>query len=305
MKRIFPFLLLSLAYCLLANPTIAQSANVITVSPQLIQLDLSKDAPEAEFTYTNSTDQTIELTLSMQDVKELEDRGIPGLLDANESANYKYGLSSWASFSNKNLVISPNESKKVIVYIDKTRLSLGGHYASVLAEIQQKSPTKTVKLRAILSSLLFVRSGSEYDQEEAVISSMEQTSEYFQFPQSVTFRLQNTGNVDITPYGILTIYDPFKKEVARSVINEESSITLPDSVRKYTTKIKAQTSLLMPGMYTAELSIRFGKKNIQKEATLSFFSFGSLNGKILGVGALLILITGIIAVRLKKKQSSQ
>lgn len=279
MKQIRFFVVLlpaTIVYCLMANKVLAQNQNTITVSPQLIQLDLRRDLPEAEFSYTNNTSQTIEISLSMQDVKELEDRGIPGLLDQNESKNYKYGLSSWASFSNSNLVISPGETKKATVFIDKDRLSIGGHYAAVLAEIRQKDDEKSLKVRAILSSLLFVRTGSQLEVEEAKITDFNVLQYYFAFPKSTTFRINNTGNVDVTPYGVLKIYDPFGREVARSVVNEDSLITLPESIRKYTTPITSKKAILPPGIYKAALTLTFGKSSSELVASASFFSLGSL-----------------------------
>lgn len=207
--------------------------NIITVTPQLIQLDLSESPPEAEYFYTNSTSQTIELTLSMQDVKELEDRGIPGLLEGNEAKNYKYGLSSWAKFSNNNIVIAPKETKKVTVFIDANRLSIGGHYASVLAEIKQIDKEGPVKLRAILTSLLFVRQGSGHETERAALLDLRPNAAYHEFPTAFGFKLNNMGNVDLTPRGRLTIEDPFGREIAVGIVNEDSLITLPESIRRY------------------------------------------------------------------------
>ena len=294
---------ISLLGLILPYAVFAQSKNIIIVSPQLIQLDLSHDKPEAEFTYTNETSQTIELTLSMQDVKELEDRGIPDILNLNDSKSYKYGLSSWASFSNKTLVIGPHESKKVTVFIDKTRLTLGGHYATVLAELHQLETSKKVKLRAILSSLIFVRSGSQYEQEIANIQSMEVSSKFFQFPTSVSFRLQNTGNVDLTPYGILTVTDSWGREVAREVVNENSLITLPDSVRKYTIPLFSPQGVIPPGTYKAQLVIHFGKKKVSRERNLSFFILGKSN--LLSIGAALLSGAVIVMVLRHRKKRLQ
>lgn len=279
--------------------TFAQGKNVITVSPQLIQLDLSKDPPEAEYSYTNNTTHTIELALSMQDVKELEDRGIPGLINNDEAKNYKYGLSSWASFSNNNVVIAPHETKKVKVFIDKTRLTLGGHYASVLAEIKQNADGKAVKLKAILSSLLFVRSGSGFEIEKATIMDLKVSQEFFSFPKTASFRLTNTGNVDLTPYGILTITDPLKREVARGIVNEGSQITLPDSIRKYTIPVTVKSRILPPGMYKAVLSVNYGKKKVKKEVAVNFVTLGSLNIRTIGAT---ILVGGILCFVLLKSR---
>ena len=299
---LFAYLLLCLfAYLYFAPVILAEGTNLVTVSPQLVQLDLSSDPSEAQYSYTNDTDQTIELALTIQDVKELEDRGIPGLLDPNESKSYKYGLSSWATFSNNDLVIAPGETKTVTVYIDKDRLTIGGHYASVLAEIRQIDTKKTVKLRAILASHLFVRTGTGNEREEAKIVGFDALSEWLQFPSGFQFRLHNLGNVDVTPYGLITIFDSFGHKVTQSAVNEDSLITLPDSIRKYTVPISSKHQNLIPGIYKAHIAIHYGKKNLKQKKEVTFFTLGSLNGA--GIGAIiLIIITFIVMIKLKKKQ---
>ncbi len=303
MKRLlFVFLFLTLSYQLSTTHARAQSKNSIMVSPQLIQLDLSKDPPEAEYTYTNNTSQTVELSLSMQDVKELEDRGIPGIIDPNVTKDYNYGLSNWARFSNNNLVILPGESKTVTVFIDKTRLTLGGHYGSVLAEIVQKDNQKTVKLRAIISTLLFVRSGSEYEQERANIVQISNDSELFSFPSTITFRLQNTGNVDLTPYGIISVTNPLGNEVARGIINEDSLITLPDSTRRYIVKINKYADIVLPGIYQTTVKLKYGKHKFALEESSYFFILGEVN-KYLVIGIVVMIgLAGSGFIVWKKKR---
>lgn len=281
--------------------TSAQSKNNITVSPQLVQLDLSKDAAEAEYTYTNYTNQTIELSLIMQDVKELEDRGIPGILDPNESRDYNFGLSNWARFSTNNLVIAPGESKTVKVFIDRKRLTLGGHYGTVLAELQQKDEQKTVKLRAILSTLLFVRAGSEYEQERANIVQISNDSGLFSFPSTIMFRLQNTGNVDLTPYGTVSITSPLGDEVARGIINEDSLITLPDSTRRYIVKINKYADVVLPGIYKTTVKLKYGKHKFSLADSSYFFILGELN-KYVAIGTVSIVLLAASAFILRKKR---
>ncbi len=278
MKRILVVLFfLTISYQLSAISVFAQSPSSITASPQLIQLDLSQQPPEAEYTYTNNTGQTVELSLSMQDVKELEDRGIPGILDPNETRDYNFGLSSWARFSNNNLILGPGESKTVKVFIDESRLTVGGHYGTVLAELIQRDDEKTVKLRAILSTLLFVRSGTGNEQERANVVQINVNSNIFSFPSEITFRLQNSGNVDLTPYGKVTITNPFGNEVAAGIINQDSLITLPDSTRRYFVEIKKQSDFYLPGIYKASVDLRYGKSKVKIVEDSYFLLIGEVN----------------------------
>lgn len=290
LKLIISLALWFFAYLHIAHQTYAQSKSNIIVSPQLIQLDLSYDIPEATYTYTNNTNQTIELALTMQDVKELEERGVPGLVDPNITQDYNFGLSNWARFSSSSIIIPPGESKSVTVFVDKERLTIGGHYGSILAEITQNIDNKKVKLRAILSTLLFVRSGLDSEIERANIVQVSNNSAIFTFPDLVTFRFQNAGNVELTPYGTLTIKDVFNNEVGKGIINEDSLITLPDSTRKYVVKMKSISSMHLPGIYKIEVKTRFGKNNISLTESSSFFYIGSTTNILGAVTVLLLLL---------------
>ena len=89
-------------------------------------------------TYANNTKSEINLVLSVQDFTELEDSYKIDFLTGKDSANYKYSLSSWISFENKNLDLAPGEKKSVKVFIDKNRITKGGHYASILPKSRRR-----------------------------------------------------------------------------------------------------------------------------------------------------------------------
>lgn len=298
--RKISFLFLSFFFFLAFHsiPSFAQQGT-ISVSPQLIQLDLNTDQPEAEYFYTNDTGQTIELSLTINDVKELEDRGIPDILSQQDSKNYKYGLASWAKFSSNNVVITPGETKKVTVYIEADRLSIGGHYASILAEVKQLDKQGPVKLRAILSSLLFVRQGGGNETEEARIYDLYSDSELLSFPKEFTFRLNNTGNVDLTPYGRLSVRDWMGREVAVGIVNEDSLITLPESIRRYTIPVKDQNEFKLPGLYKATLDAHYGKSKIKTAVSKTFISLGSIPPfiAILSITVLCVLVFALFKLR--------
>ena len=154
------------AYNLQPNKAFAQQ-NTLTVTPQLTSLDLATDDPETLIYYKNSSSTPIELTLSVQDVKELEDRNPVGILDAKEAANYKYSLSSWVTLERQTLLLNPGEERTVKVTIAEEKLSPGGHYGTILAEIRQKEGNEKIKLKGVIASLLFVRADTGNEVEAA------------------------------------------------------------------------------------------------------------------------------------------
>jgi hypothetical protein len=258
---------------------------------------LTADKPEAEIFYTNASDTTVELSLSLQDVRELEDRNPVGILDPKDAENYKYSLSSWAYLDRQNLILNPGETQKVVVTIAKDELSPGGHYGSVLAEIHQTpGQGKSVVVKGVLASLLFVRASTGNSIEEAKIDSFGADGSSIVFPDSFFFRFQNTGNVDLTPYGLLEIKDSNDKIVAKGIVNEDSLITLPEALRKYSIPLTLEIKNILPGKYKATLSLHFGKSNKQISTTTTFITGGTipwLKWIIIAV----VLIAGLVIVR--------
>lgn len=297
------FLLLAIIYQLSAIKTFAAEKNTITVLPQLTQLDLNHDLPETEIFYTNSSTIPVELALSLEDVRELEDRNPVGLLDPKEAGNYKYSLSSWAYLSSQTLLLNPGETGSVKVSITKDKLSPGGHYGSVLAEIHQSNgDKKNVKVKGVLVSLLFVRASTGSQIEEAKIADFASNEMTITFPEKFAFHFQNTGNVDLTPYGLLELKNSGGKTIAKGIVNEDSLITLPEAIRKYDVSAKPLGGLILPGKYTATLSLHFGKSNKKLTVTTTFISGGSaelINWAIIVLIAGVILTTVIVLIRRK------
>ncbi len=280
----------------------AYAADTLSVSPSLLQLDLATDKPEAQVFYTNHTTHTIELSFSASDVTALEDGYKLSFLDPKTAQNYNYRLSSWISFGQKTLLLNPGETNSITVFINQNELTPGGHYGSILAEINQKDTTgQAIQVRGVLSSLVFVRTNTGKEIEAGNIHAFDVTRDFFDFPNSFFFRLQNTGDTDLTPYGLLQVYDMWGNQVSKGIVNDASAPTLPESIRRYDVPVKT-SRFLFPGIYHANLSIHFGKKNIKEYANVSFFSQGSIPLIPLGIG---IVILGIIVYKKRAKKPSE
>lgn len=271
------------------NTSLAQEKG-ITVTPSIIHIDLASDPAEYDISYTNTTNINITLLLSVQDFSELEDAYRLNFLDQKDAQNYKYSLSSWISFENKNIQLAPGEKKTVKIFIDKNRITKGGHYASILAEILQEDTEKQVKVKAVLSSLLFVRASTGLEIEEGKISSFSPIRDGLEFPDSFMLRFQNSGNVHVVPYGLIEVYDMFGNIVSKGVLNEGSLDALPESIRRYDVISKTDKKVLLPGFYTAKIAMHFGKQDKKLSTSIRFFSQGSFDLIKLGLISLVLLI---------------
>jgi hypothetical protein len=289
---------------ILAPKMHAQQKNGITVVPSIAHIDLATDPAEYELTYINNTNAEITLNLSVQDFSELEDSYKLDFLSPQDASNYKYSLSSWISFENPQLQLNPGEKKSVKVFIDKTRITKGGHYASILAQIGGDNNAKTINVKGILSSLLFVRASTGQEVEDGKISDFSPLRDGIDYPTTYILRFENNGNVYVTPYGLIQVYDPLGNLVAKGILNQNSLDSLPESIRRYDTDIINFQPLLLPGFYTAKIQLHYGKTNQKLSASTRFFSQGMFNFPLIGLGLVVILLVLLyFRKRLKRKSS--
>lgn len=265
----------------------------ITVNPSLLSLDLSKDKPEGTLTYTNTSNQSVQLSLSASDFAPLEDGYKLSFLNEKDAANYRYSLSSWIDFGNKTLIIAPHASSQVTVFVDKNKLSPGGHYASIFAELDGNAHDN-VQIHGVLASLLFVRTNTGKENDAADVIGFFPEQNGWDFPSTMIIRFNNTGDTTLIPYGLITITDPFGNYVAKGIVNDGSYSSLPESIRRFEIPVTNINHFFWPGMYKATLTIHFGKQSMQKKTTVAFFSQGSVPAMqiliILGVGSLLFFL---------------
>ena len=284
---------------LISSPSFAQNAQGITVIPSIAHLDLASDQPEYEITYINNTKNDINLLLSVQDFTALEDSYKIDFLPAKDALNYKYSLSSWISFETKSLELLPGEQKSVKISVDKQRITKGGHYASIQAEVVQTDNKEKVNLRGIISALLFVRASTGKEIEDGSINAFKPIQNSIEYPDTYLLRLENSGNVHVIPYGIIQVYDPLGNLIAKGILNEGSLDALPESIRRYDTKVTTYQKVLLPGFYTAKISLHFGKTDKKLSASTKFFSQGSLDFVKIAIFAL-ILVGAFIFLKRRK-----
>lgn len=297
-KLIFGILFIT-TFLILKQTTNAQTAlpKGITVIPSIMYVDLARDPADYDLKYINNTNSDITLLLSSQDFDELEDGYKLNFLEGKDAQNYKYSLSSWISFENKNLHLQPKEEKTVKIFIDKNRITRGGHYASIQAKVEQETNNKAININPVISSLLFVRASTGQEIESGKISSFRPERRFWAFPESFALRFQNSGNVYVIPYGKVEVTGPFNKPAARGILNEGSLNALPESIRKYNVMTNKSSKVLLPGIYKARIDMKFGDTNQTLTQEIKFFSWGHFN--FIKIGGFLIIL-GLIFYFIRK-----
>ncbi len=267
----------------------------ITVIPSIVQLDLATDKPKATIAYSNHTSQPVTLAFSTSNITGFEDSYSVTLLQPKNAQNYQYGLSSWIEFSNKSLVLDPGSTDSITIFIDKDKLSPGGHYGSVLAQIQQQNPSRSVTIKSVLATLVFVRTHTGKEYEKGSITTLAPEQNFWDFPQNFALRFTNSGDTYLIPYGRLNMYDIWGNAVGKGILNEGSLMILPQTLRRYEIPSQLFGSIVWPGIYHATLIMQFGKTNQTLTASTAFFSFGTL--PILQIFLIILTIFFIIYIR--------
>ena len=262
----------------------------IAVSPSIIRLDLNESSPTASLTYTNNTEQTIELNFRKQNFDQLDiNGGEVNFLDPPNDQNYRYALASWINFDRQQISLSPNESAALNFDIEADKLSAGAHYAAIIADISQPDNKNSLNINGALSSLIFVRSKSDKQQESATINQVLRQPDDWQWPDKVITRLNNTGDVELIPSGLIEIKDSNGQLVAKGIINEGSVIVLPQSIRQLDSPIKTFSKLLLPGYYDINLRLKYGKSEELINYSTRFWSLGTIKlNWLLSFAALLV-----------------
>lgn len=207
----------------------------LEVYPAMVEVVLDRPGEEklVELTYVNHSRQALNLEIFPIDFKQQDDFGAIGFL-GQEAGSYSYSLSSFLSFEGNRLVLDPGEERKFVVLVkDRPDLSPGGHYAAVVARLLPGQETDGVtKITPSISSLILVRkTGGERFNLSLLDLDWPRRSVVFRYPQTITPRFQNEGNIHLIPYGRLEIRDLFDRLLYKGVVNTSSLRIFPSSRR--------------------------------------------------------------------------
>lgn len=285
MKKIISCLLLGLICSFYPSDIFAENITTkgFTISPPFQEVIFDKDQTKASFfiEITNNGSLSKILGLSIVDFGSLDESGGVAFLGSKLSDWQKrYGLASWVSLEKDSVIIAPQSSEKINVMINnKDSLSPGGHYAGLMASLvnDEQSGKNTVGIKQVFTSLIFAKKigGEKYD---LFLNSADFNNFYaLKIPDEMKLRFQNRGNVHVVPRGLITITDPLSRIVAKGVINEESSIIIPESFRMYPVMIRSDIPVFFPGRYTMEVSYRYDGVNDFSNEQFSFYYFGKFS----------------------------
>lgn len=251
----------------------------LTISPAFQEITLEEKDTAKSFSVSLTNDSTVPMTLRLflYDFGSLDDSGGVAFLGASNDLAKKYALASWMKVEGDSLLLGPNESKEVSVVIENnTMLSPGGHYGALMFQVENTASDVTnasqndVSVQQMFSSLVFVKKvgGEIYNLE---LNTQTYRNLFLRFQERLDLSFRNAGNVHLVPRGIVRVKDPLGRVVAKGIINQESVIILPETLRSYPIQLTNQGVLLIPGRYTLETAYRFDGKDDFSTIVLQFY----------------------------------
>lgn len=310
------FFVLSLFFSVFFVPSVsAQSGEGVKISPVKIE-DLVDPGQVLSkvVSVTNNSNTPREIFLFLRDFKAEGELGQAKLIEpGSEEGSF---LASWLEIATSGIEFLPHETKEIpfIIRVPK-ETGPGGYYGAVVfgtkppkfnEESKDRGAGMSIGQQAATLLLLQVK-GDVY--EEADIREFSTDKEYYNTPFDVKFstRIENKGNVHVSPVGTLTIKNQFGKAVKEIIFNEKVSNILPRTFRRFNHSWSGDFAF---GKYTATLGLTYGTPtNLGGQGMQSLYmerSFWILPWKLIGLvvaSILLIIIIVWILLRLYKNKA--
>lgn len=271
------------------------ATNTLKVSPVRSDIEVKPGESKAvQITVSNLTGDDITVRPITNDFIAGDESGTPALiLDEDKTApthSLKRFLSPLAD-----VTIPAKQAKTIDVVVTvPSDAQAGGYFGAVRFAPTSPDGGGQVNLSASVASLILLSvPGKTVEQLKLTDFSVKQgsrTGTFFNTPKDLnaTFRFQSTGNVQVAPFGKISVKQG-NKVVYEADFNDGNprDMILPDSARRWDVPLKELGTF---GHFTAVATLTYGSNNQTIEAAQSFWIIPTW-AVIIGI-VLLILIVG-------------
>ena len=297
---VLSFVFTSQSFAQTKTSAVNNAANVLKVSPVRSDIEIQPGGRKVvQVTVTNLSSTPITLKAIENDFVSGDERGTPALiLDADKYApthSLKRFMSPIA-----NVTVPANKAKTVEVIITvPAGTQAGGYFGAIRFAPVAPDGGGQVNLSGSVASLMLLSvpgdTVEKLNMTEFKIIQDGKSGAYFQTPNDLnaTVRFQNQGNVQIGPFGKLSVKQGDTVVYETDFNNKDQrDMILPDSARRWDIPLKKIGSF---GNYTVSAVFTYGKKNQTIEVSQSFwvvpqFVIFATIGAVLGLIALIVII---------------
>ncbi|HLZ14834.1 MAG TPA: DUF916 domain-containing protein [Candidatus Saccharimonadales bacterium] len=197
----------------------------------------------------------------------------------------------------KDFTLAGNASKEIDVQVTVPKSAAGGgYYGAIRFQPLGSNGSKNLNLSASVGSLVLLRVNGNIVEQMHIASfdvrRGDNSAVFFTTGKGLTnvVRFQNTGNVQLEPFGKM-ILKRFGKQIASYEVNSVTprGSVLPDSIRRFDTKLADVGSF---GKYTLQGNFGYGSTGQLLSSSVTFYVLPVplVIGAFAGLVALLLLI---------------
>lgn len=284
--KIFRFsrIFLVLSLIVTTQSVFADNSSTMSVEPTMLEKNVAGgEVINEKITITNSDNLSHIYYLSIRDIKDVLDGGIPILLGEKEEKT-GFELSSWVKLPATSIVVDKKSAKSIPVQITVPKVTTpGAHFGEIFISL---SPPK-VDIQGAgagvgyeLGSIISLRVAGKTIDEAQIREFRTDKLLYGEDKLTVTFlaSLANMGNTVIRPQGFINVTDMFGKKVKTLELNENRSAIIPGGRKAF--DILWDDQAFAFGKYTAGLAFLYGEGEEGKKTLYSTTSFWVLPSSV-------------------------
>ncbi len=286
-------------------------ASALTISPA--RAEKTGDPGEVvsdSFLVINEQDTDQTFYTSVENFDSQGETGTPNFTAGKE------GLPTWITVLDK-VVLKKGERRSIPYTINIPKdADAGGHFAAIfLSTVPPTLGNGQVSVGAKVGMLVLLTVTGATKEGGGLLSfALKDGGKVKEsLPIDFMYRFNNTGNNRVQPEGEIIIKNTFGMEVAKMDANKSTGNVLPNSIRRYDVHygesvaptvaapflehVKYQMSNFALGMYTANLSLKFGNSSVAN-SSLTYFMFP---WQLITVIAVVLLVVIILLLTIVKR----
>jgi hypothetical protein len=265
----------------------------LAITPFLIETDLEPSQTTTHYiTLANTGDKNLSIAVSINDFIPVEKTGQPRFLDASESGDPRFSVSSWIKITKQPLFTIPPYSDTTLEFTVTAPINAepGTHYGGILFTY---NPNATAvpggsEVTEKVGTIVLAKLGQSED-KGAITEFFEESAPTDPLQANFSLTFHNFGNAHTRPKGEIFITNIFGQPVTEGYVNPDANIVLPDSERIFASQAQKRLGI---GRYTATAVIYYGSPKLEARTEITFWVWPWK--RVLIVAGLLILF-GLIS----------
>ncbi len=273
----------------------AQSPEGLQIKPAIVEdTVILGGVTEYSVSVTNVADGERTFYLSTQDIKGLDDAGLPVFAEPGEATGYE--VSSWISLPSAAVTLPAGETRKINFSVHvPNRANPGSHFGAIFLTNRPVAAGTTGSAVGYSVAAIVSMKISGESREEAVLRELSTEKMIYSTGEvDLVSRIENLGNVLIRPHGVIEITDMFGRQVGGIEVNPTGAPVFPGSVRKYPTEWIADGFAF--GRYQAIAAFSYGDTDSKTISATTSFWVLPMKPIAIALGVLLALIVGMYAI---------